>query len=604
MKQTYSFVIVLFLCGEVFSQSLVLQNIYNRKTTSLNGIWQYLMDPYDTGYFNYHSERRSDKDWDAYWMPTERADKNDRVEYGFTPKYSIKVPGDWNHQDAKFLYYEGAVWYNRTFDYKKTNPKNELNIYFAGSNYYTSVFLNHIYLGEHKGGFSPFQFTIPDSLLKETKNQLTVRVDNKRFKEEIPTTNIDWWNYGGITRDVMLVETPYSAIFDYKIEYGKDQLVHLNLVISNPSENEKIIFSIPELKFKQSLIYKNGKDYSIKIPNLKLWTPENPKLYEIVISSNEDVVKDKVGFRTIETQGTKIVLNGKSQFLRGICIHEEIPMEQRRAIDKRDAVQLLTWAKELGCNMVRLAHYPHSEYMTRAADSLGLMVWSEIPVYWAIQFGSETVYLKAKNQLIDMYQRDKNRASVIIWSVGNETPQSPERLKFMSNLAKEAKKLDPSRLVSAALLVSQKAPNWDLHTVDDSLGNYIDIVSVNEYRGWYGGDPTHNRTSVWDIKFNKPFFVSETGAESLGGYNGDTLTRWTEDYQLWFYREQVAMMKRMPSQFVGLSPWLLADFRSPKRNNPLYQEGWNNKGLIDQKGRKKKAFFELQKYYLEKKAIK
>jgi beta-glucuronidase len=246
--------------------------------------------------------------------------------------------------------------------------------------------------------------------------------------------------------------------------------------------------------------------------------------------------------------------------------------------------------------MVRLAHYPHNEHMTRTADSLGLLVWSEIPVYWTINFQSNEVLEKAKGQLKGMITRDRNRASIIIWSVGNETPVFEARTAFMSNLAMTAKFLDSSRLISAALEVHNVKGTL---VVDDPLGQFTDLVSVNEYLGWYSGLPNQVSTAKWDIKYNKPFFISETGAEALGGYHADSLTRWSEEFQEWFYQEQVAMLKRLPENFVGISPWIMVDFRSPKRNNPTYQEGWNNKGLFDQKGRKKKAFYVLKTYYDE-----
>ena len=244
--------------------------------------------------------------------------------------------------------------------------------------------------------------------------------------------------------------------------------------------------------------------------------------------------------------------------------------------------------------MARLAHYPHNENMTRVADSLGILIWSEIPVYWTINFTDPEVLLKAGAQLKEMIARDHNRASVIIWSVGNETPINEARTNFMKDLIATARELDGSRLVSAAL---QSHTVNDVNVIDDPLGYYVDIVSINEYIGWYSGLPNSCRTAKWDVKFDKPLFFSETGAEALGGFHGDSLTRWSEEYQEWYYKEQIEMMKRMPDNFVGLSPWILNDFRSPRRNNPVYQEGWNNKGLFDHKGRKKKAFYVLRDYY-------
>jgi beta-glucuronidase len=259
---------------------------------------------------------------------------------------------------------------------------------------------------------------------------------------------------------------------------------------------------------------------------------------------------------------------------------------------------LFGWAKELGCNMVRLAHYPHDESMTRMADSLGFLVWSEIPVYWTIDFGNHGVYEKAKQQLTEMITRDKNRASVIIWSVGNETPVSPVRTDFMHSLIVSAKALDSTRMISAALEVNYNSKN-EMHVINDPLGQYVDLVAFNEYLGWYGGLPSSCRSANWSTPYDKPLFISETGAGAMYGFHADSLTRFSEEYQAWYYREQINMFKRMPENWVGLSPWVLADFRSPRRNNPVYQQGWNRKGLFSNNGNKKEAFYILQSFYKE-----
>ncbi len=171
---------------------------------------------------------------------------------------------------------------------------------------------------------------------------------------------------------------------------------------------------------------------------------------------------------------------------------------------------------------------------------------------------------KAEAQLEETISRDRNRASVIIWSVGNETPVSDARTKFMSTLVKDAKKLDTTRLVSAALEVGyNKGTNY----IDDPLGEYTDIVSLNEYLGWYGGLPDACRTARWETKYKKPFFISETGAGAKGGFHDVKEMRFSEEYQNWYYQEQINMFKnRFPDNFAGLSPWILADFRSPRRN--------------------------------------
>ncbi|RAV98251.1 beta-glucuronidase [Pseudochryseolinea flava] len=584
---------------DLHAQDALINNIYGRARQSLNGTWQYIIDPYETGYYNYRWQERDEKDREAYWNSDVPENKTDRKEHGYNDQYTLNVPGDWNSQKPELLYYEGTVWYKRSFDTPMVGRNEKVFLHFGAVNYRADVYLNGKKLGAHKGGFTPFNFQIPKGMLREKENFLVIKVDNKRFKDEIPTINTDWWNYGGITRDVHLVRVPSTFIQDYVVSLKHDSNVKQHtaegwIVMSGARTGEGVV-EIPELKIKQPLkIQGDTIRFEVKLPGVKLWSPTTPKRYDVVITVGEDVVKEKIGFRKIQVVGKQVLLNDKPLFMRGICIHEEIPEQVRRANGVSDAVQLLNKAKALHANMVRLAHYPHNEKMVQVADSMGILVWSEIPVYWTIDFTSAAVLDKAKQQLQDMITRDKNRASVIIWSVGNETPVTPERTRFMSTLVKFAKAMDYSRLVSAALEVHNVN---GIQMIDDPLGEFTDIVSVNEYLGWYGGLPSDCRTAQWQVKYDKPLFISETGAEALAGFHGDSLTRWSEEYQAWYYREQVNMMKRMPDNFVGLSPWILNDFRSPRRNNPVYQEGWNNKGLYDHEGKRKQAFYVLKDYY-------
>jgi len=583
----------------------LITDIPYRHTISLNGKWSYIMDPYETGFLDYRYKEKAEKDPEAYWNSDVPRNKTDRVEFGYSDKYTLTVPGDWNHQDPKFLYYEGTVWYEKTFDLVKTGLLSRVFLYFGAVNYRADVYLNGRKLGMHKGGFTPFNFEVPDTLLRARGNYLVVRVDNRRYVDEVPTVNTDWWNYGGITRDVKLVILPETHIRDFCLQLGVAGWMAEGWVkLDGSSPAKEVVVEIPELHVKQSFAV-NGDSVALQLnlAGLQRWTPELPKLYKVIIRCGGDKVEDRIGFRTIEAKGKEVLLNGKRLFIRGICIHEEIPQEGRRAYSKQDAQQLLGWAKSLGCNMVRLAHYPHDETMTRVADSMGILVWSEIPVYWTIEFGNPAVFEKAATQLKEEITRDRNRASVIIWSVGNETPVNPVRTDFMRRLIGEARALDPTRMITAAMEVNYGSSTKE-HVVDDPLGQYVDLVAFNEYLGWYGGLPSACRTANWSTPYDKPLFISETGAEALGGYHGDPLTRWSEEYQAWYYREQVAMMRRMPDNFVGLSPWVLADFRSPKRNNPRFQGGWNNKGLIDHQGKPKKAFEVLRRYYEEMKGKK
>lgn len=600
MKNIKSTVALLFflLPFAVKSQPLIT-NVLNRHLTSLNGAWNYIVDPYETGYYNFHSKVYDQEEVgspSAFYNNYHAKNKSELVEYDFDKSPVMKVPGDWNTQKENLFYYEGTVWLKKSFNYSLKQTKR-LFIYFGAANYKADVYLNGTKLGVHEGGFTPFNFEITQ-VVKAKDNYLVVKVDNKRLKDAVPTVNTDWWNYGGITRDVLLIEEPAVFIHDYSFQLKKNNKNSIAgfVQLNNTKAEEKITIEIPELKIQQT-INTNADGYArfeIQAGQIKYWSPQLPKLYTVLIKSSYQTLKDEIGFKTIETKGPDILLNGKNIFLKGISIHEEI--NGRRANTKTDAVTLLTYAKELGCNYVRLAHYPHNEYLLKMADKMGLIVWEEIPVYWTIDFKNESTFNNAKNQLTAVITRDKNRACVIIWSMANETPLSDARNSFLKNLAAHARSLDSSRLISAALLTRSEN---GVGIIDDIIGEYFDIVAFNQYRGWYGGDLETAPAAKWATPYNKPVVVSEFGGGALQGLHGAKEDRWTEEYQEYLYRQNLLMIEKMPN-IRGISPWILTDFRSPRRMLPGVQDGFNRKGLISDKGKKKKAFFILKEYFKKK----
>ncbi len=587
-------------------KSDLLINAYNRKTTSLNGYWKYIVDPYENGFYNYRYEpfeNQQNPGNGAFFTNAKPASKSDLVEYNFDKMDSILVPGDWNTQKEKLFYYEGTVWYKKSFDYVLTDKSNRAFIYFEASNYQTDVYLNGKKLGRHIGGFTPFNFEITD-LLKVKENFLIVKADNKRVREGIPTLNTDWWNYGGITRDVKIIETSNNFIQDYFAqldpENNKNIKGYVRLSGSNVAQ-QKVVMSIPELKINKEFTTDDNGYVSFEIDSKKIsyWSVDNPKLYSLNIKTSSDEINDKIGFRTIETKGSDILLNGNLVFLRGISIHEESPTRHGRGYSIEDSRQLLTWAKELGCNYVRLAHYPHNEHMVRLADEMGILVWEENPVYWTISWENEVTYENAENQLSEVINRDKNRASVIIWSMANETPTSKARNDFLNSLAKFTRTKDPTRLISAALEQSDYQGSKTIRTIDDPFSETVDVLSFNQYIGWYDGLPEKCSTISWKIEQDKPVVISEFGAGAKFGLHGEKDERWTEEFQEDLYTQTLKMLSQV-EQLRGLSPWILVDFRSPRRVLPEIQDGWNRKGLISEEGEKKKAFFVLKNFYEKK----
>ncbi len=594
MKNYY--LVVVFILSSLLgvSQSFsLITDVDNRQTTKLNGKWKIIIDQYENGFYNYRYEESPT----GYFRCEKPMDPSQLIEYNFDSSDELYVPGDWNSQMEQLKWYEGTIWYKRSFDYKKENDGKRVFIYFGAVNYKSHIYLNGKKIGEHTGGFTPFNFEITD-LLKEKDNFLVVKADNKRMKDGVPTLNTDWWNYGGITRDVKIIEVENTFIQDTYIQLEKGSLTQIGgwIQLNGDNKSKKVKVSIPEAKLNiDAVTDDHGVAKISAATKLSLWSPENPKLYEVFVISGTDTLKDQIGFRCVETKGYDILLNKKPVLLKGICIHEEVPTRGARAYSMEDAELLLGWAKSLGCNYVRLAHYPHNENMTRLADKMGLMVWSEIPVYWTIEWSNPLVLANAKNQLTEMIMRDKNKASVVIWSMANETPLSAPRLTFLKSLIDLTRQLDSTRLISAALEVHNSDKNTMM--IDDALGEYLDVLGCNEYIGWYGDKKPEACDDIsWKTIYNKPLVISETGADAAYGLHGGTNERFTEEYQENYFKHQLGMLNKI--EFLrGISPWILADFRSPRRPLPTVQDFWNRKGLISEHGEKKKAFYVVKSFY-------
>ena len=573
----------------VMHSQQLLSNSSGRIHKSLNGKWQIIIDPYNSGAGN----------WKPIWKDETPTGKADFFEYKFDDAVTLNVPGDWNSQQTELKYYEGTIWYKKKIQYNK-KPGKKVFLCFDAVNYLCDVYLNNEKLGSHEGGFEPFQFEITDKI-KNDDNSIIVRVNNQRKEDGIPALNFDWWNYGGITRDVYIAETPDIFIQDYFIQLKKGSMSIIEgwVQMKNISSSQKVEIKIPELKINAVSQTDNEGKAVISIPAKPiLWTPTNPKLYEIIIKTKTDSVKETIGFRSVQVKGTEILLNDHPVFLCGINIHEEIPLRMGRAYSEKDAQLLLGWAKELGCNFVRLAHYPHNENMVRLADKMGLLVWEEIPLWQGIQFDNPVILQKANTMLQEMITRDKNRCSVIFWSLSNETTPSASRNQTLTAMAQFARMMDPTRLITSAL--NQVRYEKDKVIIDDSLSKVLDVIAVNQYLGWYRPWTVKPGEIKWETPFLKPLIMSEFGGEALYGKHGnaDSASSWNEEYQEQLYKDQVTMLKKIPF-LRGTIPWILADFRSPGRRHPDYQQGWNRKGLLSDQGQKKKAWYIVNQYYKE-----
>lgn len=565
----------------------LLPNPYGREQVSLDGKWSAIVDQYEVGVGK------------ELWLDREPSDKTEFLEYSWKGGMTLDVPGDWNHQEPGLWWYEGTVWYSRHFQAAKEEGKRRI-LYFAGVSLRCEVWLNGKKVASHEGSFTPFQADVTD-VLKDGDNFLAVRVNNNRRADAIPAMSFDWWNYGGITREVMLLSVPERHIADYfvRLESGTSDCICVDVKLSEPVA-EEVRFEIPELKLKGKM--QTGPDGSasavFKARKLKLWAPLSPKLYDVRIATAEDAVSDRIGFRQIEVDGTSILVNGEKTFLKSISFHEEIPMEKRRAVSEDDAHVLVDAALELGCNTIRLAHYPQSEHIVRYAEEKGLLIWEEIPLWQGIDFSNEDTYHKAETYLWEMIARDRNRCAIGFWSISNETKPAPARDAFLSRLLKYGRSLDGSRLFASAFDVAYYIPEADEFQMKDGFAGELDVIGINKYMGWYAKWPKPAAEIKWNVFTDKPLIISEFGCEALAGRKGraDEAGSWSEDYQAALYRDNLTMFRNIPN-LAGVSPWVLFDFLSPYRQHPVNQSSFNRKGLLSDKGVKKQAWHIMHEYY-------
>jgi beta-glucuronidase len=556
--------------------------IEGRKVESLNGDFNFTPDPYETSLRAHWYEEKTISD-NGLQLP---------MDSDFEGWPTLPVPSCWNTERPELYYYENLGLYFKAFDYKQDANGERVFLHFEGSFYRTYVFLNGKKAGMHDGGSTPFSLEITDLL--SAKNRLIIAVDASRSKDRLPMDNTDWFNYGGIYRDLMLIRTPQTFIRDWHTNLAPSSFSKIVVEVElDKAVDGKATYTIEELSIKKEITISQGKGTLTFDAKVDLWSPENPKLYTVGLQFEHDCVSDKIGFRDIRVEGLSILLNDKEIYLKGVSVHEDHITLGKTTNEQiiRDTIADL---KEMNGNFLRLAHYPHTRLFSKIADELGVLLWEEIPVYWAINFGNEKTYQDAENQLSELIIRDRNRASVIIWSVGNENPDTDERLHFMSSLAKKAKSLDNSRLVSAACLV-----NTLKLKLEDRLMEYLDIIGNNEYYGWYEPNFEDLLTILENTELTKPVIITEFGGGAKAGNHGTKETMWTEEFQEALYKKQFETLSKC-KYVKGTTPWIFYDFRAVRRLNK-YQKGFNRKGLIDSDRKTKKlAFYVTQNYYKTK----
>jgi beta-glucuronidase len=559
--------------GMATAETLV--TLAGRPVESLDGAWRMTLDLFDEGL-----RQR----WFAL-------DETPSSQWAVPRDYEIEagdlvpVPSCWNMLKPEWTHFEGAAWYTRWLDWTPGEAGERAVLSFGAANYAALVFLNGEHVGGHRGGSTPFCLEVT-AHLRPGRNRLQVCVENRRRLDRVPMHHIDWFNYGGLYREVALVRLPPVFIRSAVAALAADgRSLRLAVTLSDAVSGHASA-EIAELGVRLEIPVVDGQGEVVVAAAPERWSPDRPRLYEVAFRFDEDRVRERIGFRTVETRGTDILLNGERLWLKGVCVHED-DLTLGKVSTEDDVRRRFRHARELGCNFLRLAHYPHHEHVARIADEEGLLLWAEVPVYWAIAFANPATLADARNQLSELILRDINRASVIVWGVGNENADTDARLAFMADLAGTAKRLDPSRLVSAACLI-----NRERFTIEDRLAEHLDVIGLNEYFGWYEPDFSGLDRLLANSAPDRPVIISETGADALPGHRGAGRVLFTEDWQAEFHRQQFRRIAATP-YVAGLAAWLLYDFRTERRQTG-FQRGFNRKGLIDaDKETRKLAFAAL-----------
>lgn len=550
-----------------------------RPVEPLDGEWRLTLDLFDEGLR---------QKWFALdeTPPSQWAVPRD---YEIEAGEAVPVPSCWNLLKPEWTYFEGAAWYTRSFDWAPGPPGERVMLALGAANYLALAFLNGMPVGGHQGGSTPFTLDVT-AAIRPGRNRLQIMVENRRSPFRVPMQHIDWFNYGGLYREVALMRLPALAIGQARAALtGDGRMILARIEMDQPFDGTGA-FRVPALGIDLPVPIRQGSGEVQVAFTGTPWSPENPVCYPVEFVAGADRFTDRIGFRTLATRGTDILLNGRPVWLKGACVHED-DRDFGKVSTPEDLRRRFRHLRALGANFARLSHYPHHEDAARLADEEGILLWAEVPVYWAIAFDNPATLSDAENQLCELIARDINRASIILWGVGNENADTDARLHFMARLAAVARAADPTRLVGAACLI-----NREDFTIEDRLAAHLDVIGLNEYFGWYEPDFSGLERLLANSSPDKPVIISETGADALPGYRAAGRVLFSEDWQAEFYRQQWARIVATP-YVAGIAAWLLYDFRTERRQTG-FQRGWNRKGLIaEDKETRKLAFHVLAGLY-------
>lgn len=555
-----------------------------RKTNFLNGLWDFVTDPEDRG----AKER---------WF-----------EHFPSPERQLVVPSCWNNEMGLYNY-QGAAWFRTYID--TGLEATHLRIICHGVMHHGDVYLDGVHLGYHFGGFTPFSFTVPS--VTKGRHELIIRVDSTLDWQTLPTDIADWFSYGGIYRPVEVQQLSEVFIDHMKIHYNlldSDANVHMDLIFTSLSqEDREVSFTVhigDSIFGKAQVCLPAGQSVAVSvdgnIPNIKRWHLGKPELYSVIVSTGEDDLIDRIGFRTIETKEGKILLNGEAVYLQGVNRHEEHP-EWGFAVPPKLMLKDLDILTDMGCNSVRGSHYPQSKYWLDLLDERGIAFWEEIPMWGYFMsretLGSPLFRERGLIMLEEMINRDYHCPSILFWGAHNEIDtRTQEAFALTEAFVKKIRSLDSSRLVIYATAYPE----------EDIVLPFFDVIGINKYYGWYH-DTTEGFRTMLDRFYehaealgasDRPIIMSEFGAAGIYGDTGWEPRLFSEDYQAEVLETALAIFRADP-KICGTMVWQFADIRVDLRSERNYfrdrARSFNNKGLVNEYRKPKLAYRVVRDIY-------
>jgi beta-glucuronidase len=541
----------------------------------------------------------------------------------------VAVPNAWNAKDYSDASFAGGVgWYKKSFHLPSAAKAMSWVVRFESVNYRTSVYLNGHLVGKNTGAYLPFEIRLPAGYLKRGgSNLLAVRIDDRRLPTDFPPSGLSaagvptggWWNYGGILREVYLREikdidfNTVAVLPD--LPCGTcDASVSYKATLRNYGTKTRRVKVTAHLGAKTvtlgtaSVAPKGFETFTkrVTVKHPKTWSPDSPYLYNTSMTASADghTLQNytvRTGIRSIKVVDGHLMLNGKPLHLRGFGVHED-SLDKGFAIDDAQREQQIQWLREEGADLVR-SHYPLHPYYYERMDELGIVAWTEVPVY-----SVKTQYLKelqvrklAAKELASAVQTNINHPSIIVWSAGNELSARPGPVQgyYIQRAVKLAKSLDPTRPVGLAVAGYPSAgcqPEY----------GPLDVIGINDYFGWYAGPNgqiadrsmlSDYLDSVHKCYPTKAIIVTENGAE--GNRNGPVEERGTYQFQSDFANFHYGVYATKP-WLSGAIWWTIEEFATRPNwdgGNPWPDSPFHEKAPITMTGVKKPVFYDLQRIY-------